>query len=59
MAHNTVHNFAIGCFDKAIFIHTCEGRHHVAQANAVVDVDGNLVEELITCRYQGDVLLVP
>jgi DNA-directed RNA polymerase subunit beta len=25
----------------------------------VIDKDGNLVDELVTCRYQGDVLLVP
>ncbi len=36
-----------------------EMRHHVAQANAVIDDKGSLVEELITCRFQGDVLLVP
>ena len=36
-----------------------EMRHHVAQANATVDAQGKLTDELITCRYQGDVLLVP
>ena len=36
-----------------------EMRHHVAQANATVDSQGRLTDELITCRYQGDVLLVP
>ncbi len=35
-----------------------EMRHHVAQANATVDAQGRLTDELITCRYQGDVLLV-
>jgi DNA-directed RNA polymerase subunit beta len=36
-----------------------EMRHHVAQANAPLDDKDNLTGELITCRYQGDVLLVP
>jgi DNA-directed RNA polymerase subunit beta len=36
-----------------------EMRHHVAQANARVDAEGRLVDELITVRYQGDVVLVP
>mgnify|MGYP001472108776 CR=1 FL=1 len=35
-----------------------EMRHHVAQANAEVDAKGKLTGEFITCRYQGDVLLV-
>ncbi|RTL73282.1 MAG: DNA-directed RNA polymerase subunit beta, partial [Hyphomicrobiales bacterium] len=36
-----------------------EARYHVAQANAEVDANGRLIGDLITCRYQGDVLLVP
>jgi DNA-directed RNA polymerase subunit beta len=35
-----------------------EARYHVAQANAEIDVKGKLTGDLITCRYQGDVLLV-
>src|SRR6516164_8244750 len=35
-----------------------EARYHVAQANAEVDAKGRLTGDLITCRYQGDVLLV-
>jgi DNA-directed RNA polymerase subunit beta len=35
-----------------------EMRHHVAQANAEVDDEGRLTGDLITCRFQGDVLLV-
>jgi DNA-directed RNA polymerase subunit beta len=35
-----------------------EARHHVAQANAAIDAKGKLTGDLITCRYQGDVLLV-
>src|SRR5881398_3213365 len=34
-------------------------RHHVAQANAVIDGKGKLTEDLVTVRYQGDVMLVP
>ncbi len=36
-----------------------EARYHVAQANAAVDAKGNLTEDLVTVRYQGDVMLVP
>jgi DNA-directed RNA polymerase subunit beta len=36
-----------------------EMRHHVAQANALVDAKGKLTEDLVTVRYQGDVMLVP
>ena len=36
-----------------------EMRHHVAQANAEIDDKGNLIEDLVTVRYQGDVMLVP
>ena len=35
-----------------------ETRHHIAQANAEIDDKGQLIGDLITCRYQGDVLLV-
>jgi DNA-directed RNA polymerase subunit beta len=35
-----------------------EARYHVAQANADIDSKGKLTGDLITCRYQGDVLLV-
>src|SRR5262245_17701482 len=35
-----------------------EARYHVAQANAAIDPRGKLTGDLITCRYQGDVLLV-
>ncbi|MCH9808784.1 MAG: DNA-directed RNA polymerase subunit beta [Alphaproteobacteria bacterium] len=36
-----------------------EMRHYVAQANAQLDEDGTLTGDLVNCRYQGDVLLVP
>ncbi len=35
-----------------------EMRHHVAQANATIDAKGKLTGDLITCRFNGDVLLV-
>ena len=35
-----------------------EARYHVAQANAEIDAKGKLTGDLITCRYQGDVLPV-
>ncbi len=34
-------------------------RHHVAQANAEIDAQGRLTEDLVTVRYQGDAMLVP
>ncbi len=36
-----------------------EAKYHVAQANAPIDADGNLVEDLVLCRHAGDVMLVP
>jgi DNA-directed RNA polymerase subunit beta len=36
-----------------------EAKYYVAQANAPVDKDGNLVEDLVLCRHAGDVLLAP
>jgi DNA-directed RNA polymerase subunit beta len=35
-----------------------EMRHHIAQASARLDDKGRLAGDLITCRYQGDVVLV-
>src|SRR3989337_4047630 len=35
-----------------------EMRHHVAQANAVIDAKGKLTEDLVTVRFSGDVMLV-
>jgi DNA-directed RNA polymerase subunit beta len=35
-----------------------EMRHHVAQANAEIDEKGRLIGDLVTVRYQGDVMLV-
>ncbi|MGI9421865.1 MAG: DNA-directed RNA polymerase subunit beta [Hyphomicrobiaceae bacterium] len=45
--------------DEVVYLSAMEEmRHHVAQANAPVDDKGKLTEELVTCRFQGDVLLV-
>ncbi len=46
--------------DEVVYLSAMEEmRHHVAQANAEVDAKGKLVDDLITCRHSGDVLLVP
>ena len=45
--------------DEVVYLSAMEEmRHHVAQANAEIDAKGKLTGEFITCRYQGDVLLV-
>ena len=45
--------------DEVVYLSAMEEmRHHVAQANAQIDAKGKLTGDLITCRYQGDVLLV-
>ncbi len=46
--------------DTVVYLSAMEEmRHHVAQANAVIDAKGKLTGDLVTCRYQGDVLQVP
>jgi DNA-directed RNA polymerase subunit beta len=46
--------------DEVVYLSAMEEmRHHVAQANAPVDENGRMSGELVTCRFQGDVLLVP
>ena len=46
--------------DEVVYLSAMEEmRHHVAQANAEIDEKNNLANELVTCRYQGDVLLEP
>ncbi|MFV0366859.1 MAG: DNA-directed RNA polymerase subunit beta, partial [Hyphomicrobiaceae bacterium] len=46
--------------DEVVYLSAmAEMRHHVAQANAEIDEQGRLSDELVTCRYQGDVILVP
>jgi DNA-directed RNA polymerase subunit beta len=45
--------------DEVVYLSAMEEmRHHVAQANAAIDAKGKLTGDFITCRYQGDVLLV-
>ena len=45
--------------DQVLYLSAMEeARYHVAQANAEIDAKGKLTGDLITCRYQGDVLLV-
>ena len=45
--------------DEVVYLSAMEeARYHVAQANAEIDAKGKLTGDLITCRYQGDVLLV-
>jgi DNA-directed RNA polymerase subunit beta len=45
--------------DEVVYLSAMEeARYHVAQANAELDAKGKLTGDLITCRYQGDVLLV-
>ena len=36
-----------------------ETKHYVAQANAAVDAELGLTEDLVICRHAGDVMLVP
>ncbi|MFN3745210.1 MAG: DNA-directed RNA polymerase subunit beta [Hyphomicrobiaceae bacterium] len=45
--------------DEVVYLSAMEEmRHHVAQANAEIDAKGRLTGDLITCRVQGDVVLV-
>jgi DNA-directed RNA polymerase subunit beta len=45
--------------DEVVYLSAMEEmRHHVAQANAELDTKGRLIGDLVTCRYQGDVLQV-
>jgi DNA-directed RNA polymerase subunit beta len=46
--------------DEVIYLSaTEEARHWVAQANAPLSEDGQLVEDLVVCRHAGDVHLIP
>ena len=45
--------------DTVVYLSAMEEmRHHVAQANAVIDAKGKLTEDLVTVRFSGDVMLV-
>ncbi len=46
--------------DEVVYLSAMEEmRHHVAQANAEVDAKGRLTEDMVICRFNGDVLPVP
>ncbi len=46
--------------DEVVYLSAMEEmRHHVAQANAAIDDKGRLTGDMITCRFNGDVLPVP
>jgi DNA-directed RNA polymerase subunit beta len=45
--------------DEVVYLSAMEEmRHHVAQANAVIDDKGRLTGDLVICRFNGDVLPV-
>ena len=45
--------------DEVIYLSAMEEmRHYVAQANAEIDGKGKLTGDVVTCRYQGDVMQV-
>src|SRR4051794_39187811 len=46
--------------DEVVYLSAMEeGRYYVAQANAEIDKDNALTEDLIVCRHGGDVMMVP
>ena len=46
--------------DEVVYLSAMEEmRHHVAQANAKLDSKGEFVNDLVTVRFSGDVMLVP
>ncbi|MBI4723959.1 MAG: DNA-directed RNA polymerase subunit beta, partial [Rhodomicrobium sp.] len=46
--------------DKVVYLSAMEeARYHIAQANVKLNKDGSFAEDLIICRHQGDVSLVP
>lgn len=45
--------------DTVVYLSAMEEmRHHVAQANAGIDAKGKLTEDLVICRFNGDVVPV-
>jgi DNA-directed RNA polymerase subunit beta len=45
--------------DEVIYLSAMEeGRYHVAQANVPLDARGRFTDDLVVCRYAGDVLMV-
>ena len=46
--------------DKVVYLSAMEeARYHIAQANVKLNPDNTFAEDLIICRHQGDVSLVP
>jgi DNA-directed RNA polymerase subunit beta len=46
--------------DEVVYLSAMEeGKYHVAQANAPLDAQGGLTEDLVVCRHAGDVVMVP
>jgi DNA-directed RNA polymerase subunit beta len=46
--------------DEVVYLSAMEeARYHIAQANVKLNPDGSFTEDLIICRHQGDVSLVP
>jgi DNA-directed RNA polymerase subunit beta len=46
--------------DEVVYLSAMEeGKYYVAQANAPVDENRTLTEDLIVCRHAGDVIMVP
>src|ERR1700726_1894462 len=46
--------------DEVIYLSAMEeARYTVAQANAVIDSESTLTEDLVVCRHLGDVVMVP
>ena len=46
--------------DEVVYLSAMEeARYHIAQANVKLNPDGSFAEDLIVCRHQGDVSLVP
>jgi DNA-directed RNA polymerase subunit beta len=45
--------------DEVVYLSAMEeGKYSVAQANAQLDAQGNLTEDLVVCRHAGDVVLL-
>ena len=46
--------------DEVLYLSAMEEqKHYVAQANASIDKNGMLAEDLIVCRHAGDVMMAP
>jgi DNA-directed RNA polymerase subunit beta len=46
--------------DEVVYLSAMEeGKYYVAQANAPLDAQARLTEDLVVCRHSGDVVMVP